>query len=103
MSVLIKGYMEVPENCANCPFQYGYDLKPFCTITSARLYSDDLYGSRRHELCPLVEVLVPHGDDVTNEALNAVTQYLLQENVVMDFNYKNKKYTLKVEEVNNIK
>lgn len=40
--------------------------------------------------------------DVTNEALDAVAQYLLQENVVMDFNYKNKKYCLKVEEVNNI-
>lgn len=40
--------------------------------------------------------------DVTNEVLDAVAQYLLQENVVMDFNYKNKKYTLKVEEVNNI-
>lgn len=41
--------------------------------------------------------------NVTNEALDAVAQYLLQENVVMDFNYKNKKYCLKVEEVNNIK
>lgn len=41
--------------------------------------------------------------DVTNEALDAVAQYLLLENVVMDFNYKNKKYCLKVEEVNNIK
>lgn len=41
--------------------------------------------------------------EVTNEALDAVAQYLLQENVVMDFNYKDKKYTLKVEEVNNIK
>lgn len=41
--------------------------------------------------------------DVTNEALDAVAQYLLQENVVMDFNYKNEKYCLKVEKVNNIK
>lgn len=40
--------------------------------------------------------------EVTNEALDAVAQYLLQENVIMDFNYKDKKYTLKVEEVNNI-
>ena len=40
--------------------------------------------------------------DVTNEALDAVVQYLLQENVVMDFNYKNEIYCLKVEKVNNI-
>lgn len=39
---------------------------------------------------------------VTNEALDAVAQYLLQENMVMNFDYKNKKYCLKVEEVNNI-
>lgn len=41
--------------------------------------------------------------DVTNEALDAVAQYLLQENMVMNFDYKDKKYCLKVEEVNNIK
>ena len=40
--------------------------------------------------------------EVTNEALDAVAQYLLQENMVMNFDYKNKKYCLKVEEVNNI-
>ena len=41
--------------------------------------------------------------EVTNEALDAVAQYLLQENMVMNFDYKDKKYCLKVEEVNNIK
>lgn len=40
--------------------------------------------------------------EVTNEALDAVAQYLLQENLVMNFDYKDKKYCLKVEEVNNI-
>lgn len=41
--------------------------------------------------------------EVTNEALDAVAQYLLQENMIMNFDYKDKKYCLKVEEVNNIK
>lgn len=41
--------------------------------------------------------------EVTNEALDAVAQYLLQEDIVMNFDYKDKKYCLKVEEVNNIK
>lgn len=36
--------------------------------------------------------------DVTNEALDAVAQYLLQENMIMNFDYKDKKYCLKVEE-----
>ena len=36
--------------------------------------------------------------EVTNEALDAVAQYLLQENMVMNFDYKDKKYCLKVEE-----
>ena len=36
--------------------------------------------------------------DVTNEALDAVAQYLLQENIIMNFDYKDKKYCLKVEE-----
>ena len=40
--------------------------------------------------------------EVTNEALDAVAQYLLQENMVMNFDYKDKKYCLKVEKVNNI-
>ena len=40
--------------------------------------------------------------EVTNEALDAVAQYLLQENMIMNFDYKDKKYCLKVEEVNNI-
>lgn len=41
--------------------------------------------------------------NVTNEALDAVAQYLLLEGIAMDFNYKNEKYCLKVEKVNNIK
>lgn len=40
--------------------------------------------------------------DVTNEALDAVAQYLLQEDMALYFDYKDKKYCLKVEEVNNI-
>ena len=40
--------------------------------------------------------------EVTNEALDAVAQYLLQENMIMNFDYKNERYCLKVEEVNNI-
>ncbi len=40
--------------------------------------------------------------DVTNEALDAVAQYLLQENMVMNFDYKDERYCLKVEKVNNI-
>lgn len=36
--------------------------------------------------------------DVTDEATSAVAQYLLQEDVVMNFNYKGKSYCLKVEE-----
>ena len=30
--------------------------------------------------------------EVTNEALDAVAQYLLQENIVMNFDYKDKKF-----------
>lgn len=41
--------------------------------------------------------------NVTNEALDAVAQYLLLEGIAMNFNYKDKKYCLKVEKVNNIK
>lgn len=40
--------------------------------------------------------------EVTNEALDAVAQYLLQENMIMNFDYKNERYCLKVEKVNNI-
>ena len=36
--------------------------------------------------------------DVTDEATNAVAQYLLQENMVMNFSYNGKNYCLKVEE-----
>lgn len=36
--------------------------------------------------------------EVTNETLEAVAQYLLQEDIVMNFDYKDKKYCLKVEE-----
>ena len=39
---------------------------------------------------------------VTNEALDAIAQYLLQENMIMNFNYKDERYCLKVEKVNNI-
>lgn len=39
--------------------------------------------------------------EVTNEALDAVAQYLLQENMIMNFDYKDKKYCLKVEEYKN--
>ena len=37
--------------------------------------------------------------EVTDEAVSAVAQYLLQENKVMRFEYKGKKYKLCVEEV----
>ena len=40
--------------------------------------------------------------EVTNEALDAVAQYLLQENMIMNFDYKDERYCLKVEKVNNI-
>lgn len=40
--------------------------------------------------------------DVTKEALDAVAQYLLQEDMVMYFDYKSERYSLKVEKVNNI-
>lgn len=39
-----------------------------------------------------------NNSDVTNEALDAVAQYLLQENLVMNFNYRGKRYCLRVEE-----
>lgn len=83
MSVLIKGYMEVPENCVNCPFRYEYDFELFCTITSAQLYHGDLYGRRRHELCPLTEVLVPHGDLVDKDTLTQeVEKYIIKLDMV---------------------
>ena len=83
MSVLIKGYMEVPENCVNCPFRCEYDFELFCTITSAQLFSDDLYGFRRHELCPLTEVLVPHGDLVDRKTLmQEVEKYIIKPDMI---------------------
>lgn len=39
--------------------------------------------------------------EVTDEAVSAVAQYLLQENKVMRFEYKGKKYKLCVMEVDN--
>lgn len=85
MSVLIKGYIKVPKNCVNCPFRYEYDFELFCTITSAQLYSDDLYGFRRHELCPLVEVLIPHGDLVDRKTLmQEVEKYIIKPDMVMN-------------------
>ena len=39
--------------------------------------------------------------EVTDEAVSAVAQYLLQENKVMRFEYKGKKYKLCVVEVDN--
>lgn len=83
MSVLINGYMKVPENCVNCPFRYEYDFELFCTITSAQLFHDDLYGFRRHELCPLMEVSVPHGDLVDRETLmQEVKKYIIKPDIV---------------------
>lgn len=83
MSVLIKGYMEVPKNCVNCPFRYEYDFEIFCTITSAQLFSADLFGFRRHELCPLMEVSVPHGDLVDRETLmQEVKKYIIKPDAV---------------------
>lgn len=82
MSVLINGYMEVPENCVNCPFRCEYDFELFCTITGAQLFSDDLYGFRRHELCPLTKVLVPHGDLVDRKTLmQEVEKYIIKSDV----------------------
>lgn len=37
--------------------------------------------------------------DVTDEAIDAVAQYLLQENKAMEFTYKDKRYRLAVTEV----
>lgn len=83
MSVLIKGYMEVPKNCVNCPFRCEYNFELFCTITSAQLFSDDLYGFRRHELCPLVEVSVPHRDLVDRKTLmQEVEKYIIKPDIV---------------------
>ena len=39
-----------------------------------------------------------HKSDVTDEATSAVAQYLLQEDLVLNFSYKEKDYCLKVEE-----
>ena len=52
-------------------------------ITSAQLFSDDLYGFRRHELCPLTEVLVPHGDLVDRKTLmQEVEKYIIKPDMI---------------------
>ena len=40
-----------------------------------------------------------HKSDVTNEAFNAVAQYCLEHNEVMNFDYKGKRYRLAVTEI----
>ncbi len=41
-----------------------------------------------------------HKSDVTNEAVSAVAQYLLQENKSLKFNYNGKRYKLSVTLIN---
>lgn len=40
-----------------------------------------------------------HKSDVTKEAFNAVAQYCLENNEVMNFDYKGKRYRLAVTEI----
>lgn len=40
-----------------------------------------------------------HKSDVTDEAFDAVAQYCLEHNEVMDFDYKGKRYRLEVTEI----
>ena len=40
-----------------------------------------------------------HKSDVTDEEIDAVAQYCLEHNEVMDFDYKGKRYRLEVTEI----
>lgn len=68
MAILIKG-MEMPKNCDRCFIKPGY-----CPAIIKRMKSDVpgytwIPANYRHEDCPLIEVLEPHGRLIDADAL----------------------------------
>ena len=68
MGLHIKG-MEMPKNCDRCFIKPGY-----CPAIRKRIKSDTpgytwIPANYRHEDCPLIEVLEPHGDLIDRKAL----------------------------------
>lgn len=83
MSILIKGYMEMPKSCDECDFaiveDVDFDYSLYCKCS--KKYCDlDAFGHPIGWDCPLIEVPEEFGNLIDKE----------------------KKYSLKVEKVNNI-
>ena len=72
MSVLIKGF-KMPEDCRDCPLEMYY-MNSGETRCRARnkILAENFKAipfDGRPDWCPLVEVLVPHGDLIDRNAL----------------------------------
>ena len=96
MSVLIKD-MNMPENCIECPMQYG----GWCYVAPEEIDERvaptvaEAWEQGKPDWCPLVEVPTPHGDLIDAEelknilTLGAVTAQMLGsgENTCSDIQF----------------
>ena len=96
MSVLIKG-MKMPENCLNCPMQFG----GWCYVAPAEIDErvaptvDEAWEQGKPDWCPLVEVPEKHGRLIDSEefknilTLGVVTAQMLgsEENTCSDIQF----------------
>lgn len=61
MSVIVRG-MKMPKKCLTCPcLEYNMfddDIDGYCKTLKTKITNSD----ERHPNCPLVEILIPHGD-----------------------------------------
>lgn len=75
MAIYIKN-AKLPDNCYECPFNqcgdcYGGRIKYIMDIDD----DEELYHTKRHPQCPLIEIPEPHGR-------------LIDENTIMDVYYE---------------
>lgn len=88
MAIYIKN-AKLPDNCYECPFNqcgdcYGGRIKYIMDIDD----DEELYHTKRHPQCPLIEVSEPHGRLIDEcQIVEALDKYKNYINLKTDINF----------------